>query len=131
MAVGGWWCSVTDSCAWSTYADAKRARRGDGVGFVLNGDGVVCIDLDDCVTEDGPTPQADALIDALGQTYVEYSPSGKGLHIWGYAQLAKGRKFELPGLKVEVYPAGRFITVTGNYYMRGELAELDLSLLGV
>lgn len=131
MAVGGWWLSVTDETAWATYRDASASKFGDGLGFVLNGDGIVCIDLDDCVTADGPTPQADALIDAVGNTYVEYSPSGRGLHVWGYADLQAGRKMSVSGLKVEVYPAGRYITVTGEPYMRGELAKLDLSILGL
>jgi primase-polymerase (primpol)-like protein len=131
MAVGGWWLSVTDPAGWSTYADAKASRHGDGVGFVLNGDGVVCIDLDDCVTVDGPSAQAVALVEAVGPTYVEYSPSGRGLHVWGFADVARGRRFTLAGLKVEVYPAGRYITVTGDPYRRGELGQLNLDILGL
>jgi len=127
MAVGGWWASVTDPSHWSSYADAVNSIYGDGLGFVLNGDGLVCIDLDDCVVDGVPNAQARELIRSLPRTYVEFSPSGKGLHIWGFAGLSAGRKFVRDGLKVEVYPDGRYLTVTGRAYRSDPFASLDLS----
>jgi primase-polymerase (primpol)-like protein len=100
--------------------------KGDGLGFVLNGDGIVCIDLDHCF--DGvPSVQAQAVLDLFPDTYVEVSPSGTGLHIWGFAPLLKGRRFTLNGLSVEVYPSGRYMTVTGNAVNSSSFADLDLS----
>ena len=90
MAVGGWWASVTDPSCWSSYEDAADSPHGDGLGFVLNGDGIVCIDLDDCVVDGVPNAEARALIRSLPKTYVEFSPSGRGLHIWGFASLDAG-----------------------------------------
>ena len=127
MAVGGWWASVTDSACWSSYEDAADSPHGDGLGFVLNGDGVVCIDLDDCVVDGVPNAKARELIGSLPKTYVEFSPSGRGLHIWGFASLESGRKFVRDGLKVEVYPNGRYLTVTGRAYRSAGFARLDLS----
>ncbi len=126
MAVGGWWCSVTDPSHWSPFVDAVKSSHGDGVGFVLNGDGIVCIDLDDCVIDGRVTDQAAELVDALGATYSEFSPSGNGLHVWGYGYMEKGARFTAKGLKVEAYPAGRFITVTGDPYRAGRLGVIDL-----
>jgi primase-polymerase (primpol)-like protein len=129
MAVGGWWASVTDSSHWSDYEDAAVSPHGDGLGFVLNGDGLVCIDLDDCVVDGVPNAQARALIKSLPRTYVEFSPSGRGLHVWGFASLEAGRKFVRDGLKVEVYPDGRYLTVTGRAYRSAPFASLDLTEL--
>jgi primase-polymerase (primpol)-like protein len=121
MAVGGWWCSVTDPSHWSSYSDAVGSSAGDGLGFVLNGDGLVCIDLDHVVADGVTDPLADAFIDALGDSYVEYSPSGNGLHVWGFSDIVdKGSVLAGGALKVEIYPSGRFITVTGRKYHRSQ-----------
>jgi len=131
MSVAGVWISVTDDEKWSDFDSAINAVLGDGVGFVLNGDGVVCIDLDDVVEDGVVSDQAQALIDSLPETYVEFSPSGRGLHVWGYGSVERGRRFEHNGVKVEVYGDGRYLTVTGRKYgvvhKRSRLAELDLS----
>ena len=126
MAIGGWWCSVTDQSHWSTFADAISSDVGDGVGFVLNGDGIVCLDLDDCVVDGVPTEAAQKFLYEFPGAYVEFSPSGRGLHVWGRGFMDRGRRFTLDGLKVEAYPDGRYITVTGNVYRAGGLPVLDL-----
>jgi primase-polymerase (primpol)-like protein len=124
----GHWISVTDSQVLSTYSEAKSSKAGDGLGFVLNGDGIICIDLDHCY-DGAPSPEAMALIESLPITYVEISPSGTGLHIWGKSQMATGRRFTRNGLSIEIYPNGRFITMTGNALNRAELAELDITAI--
>jgi primase-polymerase (primpol)-like protein/predicted nucleic acid-binding Zn ribbon protein len=126
MAVGGWFCSVTDSSHWSTFEDAIGSHAGDGVGFVLNGDGIVCLDLDDCVVDGVPTVAAQKFLDEFPGAYVEFSPSGRGLHVWGRGFMDRGRRFTLDGLKVEAYPDGRYITVTGDVFRSGGLPVLDL-----
>jgi len=126
MALGGYWLSINDRSKWATYEKAKESEHGDGVGFILNGDGVVCIDLDDCMEGGKPNQQARELIDSLPRTFVEVSPSGRGLHIWGYGEVTTGRRFERDGLKIEVYGEGRYLTVSGNALVKSKLAELDL-----
>lgn len=124
----GHWISVTNPQALFSYQVARASKAGDGLGFVLNGDGIICIDLDHCY--DGtPSPEAQALIDSLPQTYIEISPSGTGIHIWGKGQMTAGRKFTRNGLSIEVYPNGRFITMTGNALNRAELANLDINAI--
>jgi primase-polymerase (primpol)-like protein len=124
IALGGWGISVHDTAVWSSYSEVCQSDSGDGLGFVLNGDGIVCIDLDDCVTNGVVDPEAAKFVELLGETYSEFSPSGRGLHVWGYGDLDKGKRFKLGGLKVEAYPAGRFITVTGDPYRTGKLDVL-------
>lgn len=129
LALGNFWLSITDSAKWATFTEAKNSEHGDGVGFVLNGDGLVCIDLDDCVDNGVISEQAQRLIDSLPRTFVEVSPSGTGLHIWGYGEVSTGRRFERDGLKIEVYGDGRYLTVSGNAVVKSKLAELDLKRL--
>jgi primase-polymerase (primpol)-like protein len=127
IATGGWAVSVHDTHAWASYAEVRNSTVGDGYGFVLNGDGIVCIDLDDCVVDGAPTREAAEFVECLGDTYSEFSPSGRGLHVWGFGYMDKGRRFTADGLKVEAYPAGRFITVTGKPYRRAGLGVIDLA----
>jgi primase-polymerase (primpol)-like protein len=126
MAIGGWWCSVTDPSHWGPFTDAVSSTYGDGVGFVLNGDGIVCLDLDDCVVDGFLSGPAQRFVDALPNTYIEFSPSGRGVHVWGYGFMDRGRRFTVDGLKVEAYPDGRYLTVTGDVLADYPLSVLDL-----
>lgn len=129
MTVEGFWASTTNPAHRSPYEAAKASKVGDGLGFVLNGDGIVCVDLDHCVEDGVVSPVAQSIVDHFVGCFVEISPSGSGLHIWGKASLTSGRRFVWNGQPVEIYPDGRYITVTGNIYRNGLLAEMDLSLL--
>jgi primase-polymerase (primpol)-like protein len=126
MSLGGWWSSINEPSTWASFEDARKARKGDGVGFVLNGDGIVCIDLDDCVTDGVISDEAQSLIDSFPKTFVEFSPSNRGIHLWGLGTLHAGRRFERNGLKIEVYGTGRYLTVTGKTLVQAPLAELSL-----
>ncbi len=131
MALGGWWSSINEPSTWASFEDARKAGKGDGVGFVLNGDGVVCIDLDDCVADGIISSEAQGLIDSFPETFVEFSPSNRGLHLWGFGDIQAGRRFERNGLKIEVYGTGRYLTVTGKTLVEAPLANLSLqSLIG-
>jgi hypothetical protein len=125
--------SSTDPATWSTFEQAEAAyaeREGDadaftGVGFVLDGDGVAGIDLDDCVTDGKPDPAALQLLGDLNAAYIEISPSGTGLRGFGYAPpLVTGARGKVDGLKVEVYSAGRYLTLTGHTLKTGPLTPL-------
>jgi primase-polymerase (primpol)-like protein len=85
--------------------------------------------LDDCVVNGVVSDGAQALIDSLPKTFVELSPSGRGLHVWGFGELEQGRKFVRDGVKVEVYADARFMTVTGRAVVDAPFAKLDLSEL--
>lgn len=133
MTVNGYWASSTDPNTWSDYQTAKASKHGDGLGFVLNGDGIICIDLDHCLTivngKNFLSAGAQSVMDATPDAYVEISPSGTGLHIWGRANLDKGHRFTYMDQAVEIYPNGRYLTMTGNIYRNGGLPELNLNHL--
>ena len=107
--------SSTNPFTWTDYEDAASSTAGVGLGFVLNGDGVVCLDIDHCVTDGVPDVWVRDLLRDVAGTYVELSPSGTGIHIWGFASLDFGGRVVSfgPG-SVEIYGSGRYLTVTGS-----------------
>ncbi len=119
--------SVRDPGTWGTFDAARLAcEEGDrdGVGFVLNGDGVVGVDLDKCVHQGVPDSAAMEIMERIGCKYVELSPSGTGLHGFGYGPHLIGKRGVLDGVSVELYSAGRYLTVTGHTLIDGPLVEL-------
>lgn len=103
-----------DSSTWSTFDEAwafHKKHKTAGIGFMLGG-GITCIDLDKC--RDRQTgviaPWARDVINQCG-SYWEISPSGKGVHIFGYGAVdADGPKRRG---HVEMYSTVRFVTITG------------------
>ncbi|MFJ9212988.1 hypothetical protein [Streptomyces sp. NPDC102264] len=125
--------SSTDPRTWSTHKDATAATAGVGLGFVLSDeDDIVCLDLDHCLnTLTGRlAPWAAAIVRDTGTTYVEVSPSGDGLHIWGRADVRQGRRIRRPdGTAVEIYGTGRYIAMTGRRYGSCPSILSDLSMV--
>jgi len=116
LAFGG----HTDTNNLVSYHDATATmithNEIKGVGVVFYGDGLVGIDLDDCIdTVDGNEviqPYAQFLI-TLAESYTERSPSGKGIHILGYGKLPKALTItKIDGTNVEAYENGRYFTFT-------------------
>lgn len=131
ITTAGHYASVTNPDHWASYQDACRSSFGDGLGFVLNGDGIVCIDLDDCLDDGALKDDAAELLDFVGNSYTEVSPSGRGLHVWGYNDdLGSGRVTTFGSQKVEVYPSGRYVTVTGRSFVKSRMGFLNLGRIG-
>ena len=118
VTVGGAVASSTDASTWSTYRDAARSTVGVGLGFVLDGDGIVVLDLDHCLDGDQVAPWAQGVLDAAAGCWVERSAGGDGLHVWGRGALpgGAGRRLRLGAGTVEVYATGRYIAVTGQTF---------------
>jgi primase-polymerase (primpol)-like protein len=120
--------SSTDASTWATYATAQRSTAGAGLGFVLTADDpLVCIDLDHALVDGELAPWARRIVDSLPATYIEISPSGSGLHIWGRAQVGRGRKIRRGESAIEVYDRGRYITVTRRPFEGAPSTLADLS----
>ena len=110
-------CSVTDSSNFMTFNEAiNNAKKFDctGVGFVFDGFNFVGIDIDHCIDDNGNLNEtAQSLVSTFKDTYIEYSQSGKGIHIIYWENRPKG----LVGRRskdVEVYNYGRYFAITGN-----------------
>lgn len=122
---------------WSTFAQAvdtyEKCDDAHGIGFVLNGDGVVGIDIDDCFDIDDGAINSAALeiLDQLGAQYISITPSGKGLRAFGYAApiLPTVRRIH-KGLAFELYSDARYLTITDQVIRCSPLCELrNLDLL--
>lgn len=115
--------SSTDPYTWGSFEQAEAAYYdGDrtGIGFVLNNDGIVGVDIDHCITDGKVSEDAIGLLDWMDAQYVEVSPSGTGLRAFGYAPpLERGCKGKLHGLDIELYSTGRYLTLTGNAIKKG------------
>jgi hypothetical protein len=105
---------INDPTTWTNYAKAKASTRGDGLAFVLDGDGIAGFDLNRCFNDEVLTPGALAILDLLPDTYAELSPSGHGVRLFCYANVSSGRRFISHGVDMQVCGSGRFLTVTGN-----------------
>jgi predicted P-loop ATPase len=114
--------SPTDPSTWTTY-NAARATLDDpkiaGVGYEMFGaSGIIGIDLDNCVLDDGaktaPAQQLLALLER-GRFYVEISPGGNGLRIFARSVPLPYHDFTNHETGVEVYSgeSGRFLAFTG------------------
>ena len=129
ITIAGRPASSTDPATWCAWWDALGSTAGDGLGFALGG-GFACIDLDHCYDSRGYLADwAKCLIaPVMGRTWIEISPSGDGLHIWGLMP-------ERPGIKVrgimdaEAYSRGRYITVTGHTFRDSPAKLADLTFL--
>ncbi|MFI0211944.1 bifunctional DNA primase/polymerase [Streptomyces diastaticus] len=131
LTTAGMAASSTDPRTWSAHTDATASSAGVGLGFVLSDvDDVVCIDLDHCLNPltGRLAPWAAAIVRNAGATYVEVSPSGDGLHIWGRADVRQGRRIRRPdGTAVEIYGTGRYIAMTGRRHGNAPSLLGDLS----
>jgi primase-polymerase (primpol)-like protein len=79
---------ITDLTTWTTYAKAKASTAGDGLGFVLDGDGIAGRDFNHCANDGVLTLGSQAILGLLPDTNAELSPSGHGVRMFCYANIA-------------------------------------------
>ncbi|WP_292532849.1 AAA family ATPase [Methylocystis sp.] len=114
---------TNDKATWASYAEACAAYRAggfDGIGFVLTGTRFCAFDMDGCLTRDDNgdiviVPKARALLEGCA-SYVEVTPSGRGLRVIGYGHGDRVHTKQSQGeYSLEIYrKATRFITMTGD-----------------
>jgi P4 family phage/plasmid primase-like protien len=118
--------SSIDRSTWTTYDRAARAATkfdGLAIGFGHWGTPpddycIAGIDLDGCMVEGGGLKDWAAEVLARVDSYAEFSPSGRGIHI-----LVKVGPEYLAGVKInltetehiEFYSTARYFTFTGNH----------------
>lgn len=102
------------------------ALGGGGIGFAfLPGDGLIGIDLDNMIDPGTGeiSPRALEIIRDC-DSYTEYSPSGKGMHIFvlGETETSKSNK-----VGVEMFCGRQYFTVTGKHYSGSPLEVRPVS----
>lgn len=127
VQVNGMPASSVDRRTWASYEDVRAASADGRLGFVL-GVGVGCIDLDHCLVDGVVASWAQAVLDATRGTYVEVSPSGDGLHVWGMLPERPGRVVR-DGRCIESYSVARYMTVTGKRWRSSPSRLVDLSVV--
>lgn len=118
----GKWAKSTDPATWTDFETAMRyaeENNCEGLSFALNGSGISCIDLDHSVEKDGTlSANAEKLTKEIPETYTETSVSGNGIHIFVKDDILAGGKYRNRAVtdsgEIEVYDAGRFISMTGD-----------------
>ena len=127
--------SSTDPATWRSYETAFTAWRENewsfaGIGRVIGADEeYVGIDLDNVLDpETGElSPWASEILRRL-DSYSETSPSTRGIKTWVKAPTVT-RAHVKPGL--EIYPRGRYFTVTGRILNDSEIATRDEELSAI
>jgi len=119
--INGVKASSTNPEDWTDFDTACRAfdpAKHSGLGFVLTKeDNIVCIDLDNCIGEDGQICDEALHIVRIMNSWTEISQSGKGLHIFvkGSKPTDKSKATPRTFKAIEVYDSGRYIAMTGNH----------------
>jgi len=123
--------SSTDAATWAGFeaitSTCHRSKRYAGLGFVFSPEDPFCgIDLDDSLDRNGNVkPWAQGVVERFADSYMEVSPSGRGLKIWARGSLPAN----LPGVKagdgqIELYDHARYFAVTGRVF-RGAPLEIE------
>jgi hypothetical protein len=124
----GYNSDAQDSTKWMlpemAQAFALEYGKGYGVGIVLyEGSELFCIDIDGCIADDGTISQI--ALDTIARfpgCVVEYSQSGKGLHIFGrYKGVLAPHGSKNTHWHMELYVARRFIALTGRFHTEGNI----------
>jgi primase-polymerase (primpol)-like protein len=131
--VSGQRADSTKPETWAVFDDAvqswsRQRRQYAGVGFVFSReDPFAGIDLDDSLDQRGDVKAwARGIVGRFSDTYIEVSPSRRGLKIWARGSLPTN----VPGVQVadgfiELYDHSRYFAVTGQCFRTGPLAIED------
>ncbi len=117
--------SSTDPATWACFEEAMQVlhssgERFNGVGVALSRSLGVCVfDLDHCINNGTVNEETAQVIHLFGgRTYIEYSQSGTGLHVFTLGALQRSFKTGIEG-----YSEGRYIAMTGKPFVRAEITE--------
>ena len=120
--VTGQTAKANDASTWASFDAAVQyaERHGLGIGFQFGvpdrESGIVGIDIDHCLNPEKGlfTNIAQEILENFKGHYIEWSPSGNGLHILVIGGLPEGIRHKIPALGIEIYSHSRYFTVTGN-----------------
>lgn len=109
--------------SFDTISAVMESAQGffNGYGFMIS-DGIVFVDVDHCITEDGSMTKTGCdVLSAFPMSYAEISQSGHGLHILTRGTVPRG--FNNRSVGVEMYASGKFCALTGNAIQKTEPTE--------
>lgn len=116
--------SSTNPNTWRTFHEAimsVECGNYDSVGFVFNDNGIVGIDIDAGLDEDGFLSDIASDIIGVSKSYTEKSRSGRGFHILIKGTLPFKGKNNLSG--VEIYQQSRYFIMTGDTILYNKIIE--------
>lgn len=111
--------SSTNADTWATLDVAYKCYISDGydgIGYAIDPeDGIIGIDIDHCLNDDGTLTERAIAIIARFKSYTERSPGRNGLRVFVYGHVEIGnRKGGQRRDGVEMYPKGQYLTCTGH-----------------
>lgn len=116
--------SSTDPDTWSDFETAIKQvddKLYDGIGFVFADNGIVGIDIDCGLDEDGFLNELACDIINTCHSFTEFSRSGRGVHIFIKGNLPFKGQNNLKG--IEIYKASRYFIMTGKTLCFDEIIE--------
>lgn len=128
----GGYASVNKPSDFVSFNEAyKKLENYDGLGIRLTYP-ILGIDIDHCIKDGVLIDFAKEIVSKFPTSYIEYSPSKEGLHIYlkYYGEFDK-EKYKFKTENVEVYldkETNRYLTVTGEVFQDGDIVENDDSL---
>ena len=105
--------------------DEAMKRNFDGIGLALMPDwGVTALDFDKCVGPNGALPHE--IVEIIGDTYSEYSPSGEGVRAFVRGDLGNHKSHAEGGrYGFETFNTNGFVTITGRHTPYCEIMGLE------
>lgn len=105
--------------------DALRSERWTGIGLAhVPGCGLNSWDFDNVIDDTGSLPPALELVLRDADTYVEVSPSGRGVRMIALGNLPSIKRIHPGGHNIECFGESGFVTVTGHILCGEEVNPL-------
>lgn len=130
--------NMLDRQGWMTFAEVVKAygdgTKFSGIGLVMQAfdTPMVGVDVDGCRDPDtGDLDERGEQLLSEGGTYVEVSPSGRGLRAYAHGDMGE---FRMDGVEVYNQDSRRFLTVTGvalNDWAFDNVQPLSRGLRGI
>ena len=112
--------SLKEPDKWCQFDEAmkRKGKSHKGLGLLMTGyHDLVGIDLDGCLDEKGvPAPWAAEIIEGC-QSYIEVSPSGRGIRILVWGAIPSDVINLDRGIEIYNGHGGRFLTMTGDKWV--------------
>ncbi len=129
------WFSYDEAQSWVSRVvdeDGRYIASGVGVSFaasvlITSDIYLTCIDIDSCIVDNEIPLKTQELLDSIGGA-IELSPSGNGLHVWGFSAQRQNRTIKYRGHDLEIKVTSGWCTMTEKW-LAGAFGPLTLEHL--